>query len=143
MPADPGSSGQTPLWSPTGLSADAAPTQGPTGRPLPAPFARLPAPPLRIGAIGALLPCSTRRPDPVRQSRGRVSMPGKTQAELFITTLEDMLEVDREIRRLQRIRRNRLIAKRYVQAFPADHDDNLEQLDLMAPAGGMPSRHTG
>lgn len=47
-----------------------------------------------------------------------------TQAEIFITTLEDVLDAERELRRVQALSQQKANAKRYIQAFPAVFDDS-------------------
>ena len=55
-------------------------------------------------------------------------MQRETIAELFIATLAEMLETEREIRRAQRLSRHRANARRYMQAFPTEFDENRTQI---------------
>lgn len=50
-------------------------------------------------------------------------MRGETRAELFIRTLGELLEAERDMRRIQRLRQHRANARRYLQAFPAGSDE--------------------
>lgn len=68
-------------------------------------------------------------------------MQRKTMAELFIATLAEMLDTEREIRRAQRLSRHRANARRYMQAFPAAFDENRTQIvwTRRKGAAGQPS----
>lgn len=53
----------------------------------------------------------------------------KTLADLFIATLTEMLETERELRRAQRLRRYTANARRHMQASPAAFDENRARID--------------
>ena len=62
-------------------------------------------------------------------------MSAPTPAELFISTLEAMLEAERDLR----LRRNRATARRYIEAAPTRGATGLERSDRGNDSGG-PSR---
>jgi len=51
-------------------------------------------------------------------------MQGQTKAEVFIKTLESLLEEEREIRRARLLRQHKAHARKYIQAFPTGFDES-------------------
>jgi len=81
----------------------------------------LPKAPLPAVIVVASLLWSHRRPgpSPMLQPIRKVPMKAQTQAELFISTLEELRDIEREIRRARLFHQHKAYVDRYMQASRA------------------------
>ena len=82
----------------------------------------LPKAPLPAVIVVASLPRSHDRPDPIAmlQPIRRIPMRAQTQAELFISTLEELRDIEREIRRARLFHQHKAYVDRLALASRAE-----------------------
>jgi len=60
-------------------------------------------------------------------------MQARSKAELFIKTLRELLDAEREMRRADLLRQRKARAERYKQILPAEFDEPRAHLGWAAP----------